>query len=568
MSSLVDVVRKAVGRGTDLGVRVEGLARAVDAAKGRLPDELVSDSWGVVEHAGQRLRLSGDHTVVALAGATGSGKSSLFNALCGIDLAAIGLKRPTTSWALACAWGSEGATDLLDWVGIPRRHQVSRGSLLDTAGHEGGATGDAALSGLVLLDLPDHDSTEVSHHLEVDRLVQVADLLVWVLDPQKYADAAIHNRYLKPMASHSDVIMVVLNHFDEVPEAQQKPFLADVRRLLADDGLAEVPLLATSATRGDGIEDLRKQLIRRVQQKHMARDRLLADVESAAAGLRAVTGHARPADVAKASKSALSDAFAEAAGVPVVVTAVERSTRNRAKQATGWPVTKWASRFRPDPLKRLHLDLGSRDKSSDSAPLDGAALGGAARTSLPQATEVQRARVDMTVRSVASEATSALPQRWAVAVRHASVSRLDDIGDGLDRAVGETDLGVARRPRWWMVVQVLQWALFLTAVSGALWLVALAGFAYVRLPPPPTPQWLEIPLPVLLLVGGALSGVVLAVLARVLGIVSAKRKAAAVDHRLRTAIGEVVQDLVVEPIETEIEAYRACRDGVAVALGR
>ena len=67
-----------------------------------------------------------------------------------------------------------------------------RDSLLDL-GKE-----DSALQGVVLLDLPDHDSTEVSHHLEVDRLIELADLMVWVLDPQKYADAAIHDRYLAP----------------------------------------------------------------------------------------------------------------------------------------------------------------------------------------------------------------------------------------------------------------------------------------------------------------------------------------------------------------------------------
>ena len=61
---------------------------------------------------------------------------------------------------------------------------------------------DVEMRGVVLLDLPDHDSTEVSHHLEVDRLVQLADMLVWVLDPQKYADAAIHDRFLKPLAGH------------------------------------------------------------------------------------------------------------------------------------------------------------------------------------------------------------------------------------------------------------------------------------------------------------------------------------------------------------------------------
>src|SRR4030095_2106150 len=102
--------------------------------------------------------------------------------------------RPTTSWALACAWGPDGANKLLDGLEIPPRHQVSRMSMLDEN------PSDLELRGLVLLDLPDHDSTEVSHHLEVDRLVRLADVLVWVLDPQKYADAAIHDRYFKPFA--------------------------------------------------------------------------------------------------------------------------------------------------------------------------------------------------------------------------------------------------------------------------------------------------------------------------------------------------------------------------------
>ena len=89
------------------------------------------------------------------------------------------------------------------------------------------------MQGVVLLDLPDHDSTEVSHHLEVDRLVQLADMLVWVLDPQKYADAAVHDRYLAPLAGHRDVMLVVLNHIDTVPEPRRQAMLDDVHRLLA-----------------------------------------------------------------------------------------------------------------------------------------------------------------------------------------------------------------------------------------------------------------------------------------------------------------------------------------------
>src|SRR5205085_1582361 len=169
----------------------------------------------------------------AIAGATGSGKSSTFNALTGLELAAVGVRRPTTSWATACVWGSEGAPELLEWLGIPPRHQTTRDSMLDGAGR---SREDREMEGVVLLDLPDHDSTEVAHHLEVDRIVKLADLLVWVLDPQKYADAAVHDRYLAPQASHADVMVVVLNHIDTVPPDRRATMLADVRRLLDEDG--------------------------------------------------------------------------------------------------------------------------------------------------------------------------------------------------------------------------------------------------------------------------------------------------------------------------------------------
>ena len=213
MTSLLEGAKKLVTRSSDIGARVDGLERAAAAARGRVDDAVVDDATAVAARAAGRLKLSADHTVVALAGATGSGKSSTFNALSGLELSAVGVRRPTTSWATACVWGKEGAEELLEWLGIPARHQVTRDSMLSKADE------DVEMRGVVLLDLPDHDSTEVSHHLEVDRLVQLADMLVWVLDPQKYADAAIHDRFLKPLAGHRDVMLVVLNHIDTVPEA-------------------------------------------------------------------------------------------------------------------------------------------------------------------------------------------------------------------------------------------------------------------------------------------------------------------------------------------------------------
>ena len=79
------------------------------------------------------------------------------------------------------------------------------------------------LSGLVLLDLPDHDSTEVSHRAEVDRLVRLVDAFVWVLDPQKYADAVLHDEYLRPLAAHRDVMVVALNQSDRLRRSRRLP---------------------------------------------------------------------------------------------------------------------------------------------------------------------------------------------------------------------------------------------------------------------------------------------------------------------------------------------------------
>jgi GTP-binding protein EngB required for normal cell division len=551
MTALLDGAKKLVGLGSsDVAVKVDGLQQAVESARGRLDDALIDDAAGVVERAGARLRLSGDHTVVALAGATGSGKSSTFNALTGLDLAAVGVRRPTTSWTTACAWGADGAGELMDWLGVPKRHQVSRDSMLDSP------RGDGDLQGLVLLDLPDHDSTEVAHHVEVDRLVKLTDMLVWVLDPQKYADAAIHDRYLKPLASHKEVMLVALNHIDTVPAERRAAMVADLERLLKADGLAGVPVLTTSARDGEGIAELKKAIASRVAAKKATRARLLADVTSVAERLQFVNGSARPGDVARARKSELVDAFADAAGVPTVVRAVEKATKVRARRATGWPVTSWLSKLKPDPLRRLHLDLGAEHKQ----------LTAGARASLPQVSQVQRARVDTAVRELADDASTELTRPWVAAVRQASVSRLPDLNDALDKAVSGTDLGVGRTPIWWRLVRVLQWVLILTALVGGLWLAGLAVFGYLQMPAPETPDYQGFPLPTLMLLGGVAAGILLGLVCRVLTGLSARAKARSADRRLRAAIAEVTERLVIEPIEAEMAAYRSVRDGLAAAL--
>lgn len=551
MTSLLEGAKKLVSRGSDLGVRVQGLDDAVEAARGRLDEELLDRADDVVDRGAARLRLSAEHTVVALGGSTGSGKSSTFNALVGLELASVGVRRPTTSWATACTWGVNGAGDLLEWLGIPPRHQVVRDSMLDS-GREA-----KDLQGLVLLDLPDHDSTEVAHHLEVERLVRLADLLVWVIDPQKYADAAIHDRFLKPMAAHKGVMMIVLNHIDEVPADRRDGMLADLRRLLDADGLGGVTVVATSAKDGTGIDELRRAIVDRVKGKAATRARIATDVTRTASELLAVSGDARPPKLSDRDQAELRVAVADAAGVPIVVDAVHRATRIRARRATGWPITSWLSRLRPDPLKRLHLDLG----------MSGRDLVASARSSIPDASQIQNARIESAVRDLSDHLSDGLSRPWSSALRRASTSRLPDLQDRLDRAVGAVDLGVAKTPLWTRLVRGVQWLLLAAALVGGLWLGALAVLSYLRVDAPTTPDVESIPVPTLLLVGGVLLGVLLALLCRALVARSARRRAQRADRRLRAAVDEVTDDLVIAPLVAELDAYRRTTEGLRTAIG-
>jgi len=239
-----------------------------------------------------------------------------------------------------------------------------------------------------------------------------------------------------------------------------------------------------------------------------------------------------------------------------VVKAVEDSTRIRAGRATGWPVTSWVSKLRPDPLKRLHLNLGSAGKE----------LTGINRTSVPQATSVQRARVDAAVRELAEDVAAGLSRPWAGSIRRSSVAHLDDFGDRLDGALASTDLGVAKIPMWAGVVRLLQWLLILAALAGGVWLAALTVMKYLDMPAPETPTFQGIALPLVLLVGGVAIGVLLALLCRLLVSSTAKKRARAADRRLRDAIAEVSEELVISPVKDELAAYETVRNGLTRAL--
>ena len=515
-----------------LDARLEALNAARQLAEGVLPDDVLQDVLGLLERATSRRSLSADHTVVGFFGATGSGKSSLFNAVSGADIATAAVRRPTTTEPLAGVWGAEGSEPLLDWLEVRSRH------------HAGPVDGFAdEETGLILLDLPDFDSTRAANRRIVQRMVGMVDVLVWVLDPQKYADASVHNDFLAPLAAHAAITLVVLNQTDRLPERDVRPVLDSLKGILARDGLGQVQVLAASAVTGAGVDHVRAAIRHVVLQRQASSQRLIADVSRAAGRLRDASGAGEAAGVRPGSQERLTDQLATAANVPLVVRAVVRSYRLESARRTGWPVTRWLLKFRPDPLRRLNL--------RSTAP------SGLSRTSLPPAGAPERARTDAAVRQFADDAGSGAPGPWLAAIRDAAREGRERLPDALDQAIAGTDLLAARKSWWWPLFNLVQWLALLTVLGGLGWLGVLAALGYFQMPLPEVPRVEGWPVPTLMIALGAVLGVFLALIGKFIGAAAARARAAGARKRLRIAVGDVARDLVVEPVEQEVNRLKS-----------
>jgi GTP-binding protein EngB required for normal cell division len=525
---------------TALTERISALAEVVRLSEGRSDVEVVGRAAAVVERATDRLAFSGDWTVVALAGSTGSGKSSLFNAITGTRLATTGVRRPTTSQTMAAVWGSELPDPLLDWL------KVSRRQLIPAPRNE--------YTNLVLLDLPDHDSTVEAHRHQVDRLIELVDMFVWVVDPQKYADAALHDTYLRPLAGHADVMVVALNQLDRLTESQAEECMADLRRLLDDEGLGRAELVGTSAATSAGVPELGRRIVTAVREKQAMAQRLGADIDVVVAELGAELGTGSVVLPDRSVGRGLTDALVAASGGEVVIAAAGDAWRRRGAIATGWPMLSWITALRADPLRRLRL--GRKRTEDETAP---------PRTSLPGASPVQFAQVDLAVRELGAASAAGLPRGWADAVKAAARSNRPFLPDRLDAAIAGTDLRFDRGNAWWSVVRVVQWLLVAAVVGGLGWLAADLALVYFQLPTLPRVTWWGFPAPTVLSIGGALAGIALAVVCRIGVELGARRKRVKVRAAIRKSVAAVAATEIVAPVTAEMDRYRRAREALSRA---
>jgi GTP-binding protein EngB required for normal cell division len=523
-----------------LPARLTSLQELTKIGSGRSgPDgfsqELLTEAEALLRRSGERMRMSASHTVVALAGGTGSGKSSLFNALAGANFSPAGVTRPTTKHSHACVWGMEGAAPLLDWLGVQRRHRYARASALDE--------GEALLTGMLLLDLPDHDSVVTGSAALVDRLVKLADMLVWVLDPLKYADASVHRRYLVPLAGHAAVTTVVLNQIDTLSPDQAADCESDLRRLLDAEGLTETQVLVTSATTGAGLSELRRVLAAAVAVRQAATDRITADIDALAERFAVYAGDSVPGWLPPAPPESAFATAASADATPSEPVPDPASARppweladgdeydgNGRVGAADWqPWQTTAAPTRPVSSARPPWEDATPDGSGEDQPAEDPAIyvpagpvgtltaafakaaGAAAATETlngvrehsaagyigwpparilarlrgeaparkllagdpHDAGQAQRSDIDNAINVFANEVGSSLPEPWSRTVRAAARSRADEAQSALGAAVAQ---GLPPRDKvttWWRLIALAQWLLMALALVGVVWIVLI-----------------------------------------------------------------------------------------------
>ena len=588
---------------------VASLKDAISYGEGRVPETVLLDAAETLERLSQRRELSTEHTVIGFFGATGSGKSTLFNAIAGQNIALSAPTRPTTSTVQAAIWEAEGSEELLDWLGIDKRvYPQTQALAAEGEATEGNkATGGVAApntvtepapglfnrirravggrgemrtrtGGLILLDMPDFDSVTTANRDLAARMMRYVDVLVWVVDPQKYADAVIHRDFMVPLAASGAQALCVLNQADKLAPAEVPAVLASLTRLLQAEG-TEAHLLAApiavSARTGEGVDVLRDLLAQVAAAKSLSLQRTDAQLHATASQLRTYAGGegtVLAGAYALEAEQKLVKACYTSSQAEQVLQAATASYRRAAGQHTGWILTRWMSRLKADPLRRLHLGQQEETKSMSKAEKSAGMLGSDSEnapelvaSSLPPLSAAQKARMANAVRQYSKQMAARIDEPWKRSMKEAALSREAELPELLERDMVRIDYGLGRIRAPWVIFNALQWIALLSALVGVGWLTLISGMAYlqIQLPPAPTPEGSPVPLPTLLLLLGILLGIASAGVGRLLTAMGSRYYARKLRGRLQTGVEKAVQSCVVAPVQQEakrLNAYRKALD--------
>lgn len=216
-SELADLVQRTVValNGARLPLEMPG-SRELNELRSRLITQL---STRILPH----LVSESLPAVVVLGGSSGAGKSTIFNTLVGEEVSPASVLRPTTRQAV---------------IGIhPSDEGAMRGHALLEMGRP--VIMENAIPGIVIIDAPDLDSVEAANRELSHRLLDAADLWVFVTTASRYGDAlawqTLTGAYRRGMTT-----AVVLNR---VSEKAVRAVSQDLRTRMIEEQIGDTPLL-------------------------------------------------------------------------------------------------------------------------------------------------------------------------------------------------------------------------------------------------------------------------------------------------------------------------------------
>jgi energy-coupling factor transporter ATP-binding protein EcfA2 len=161
--------------------------------------------------------------LVVLVGPTGAGKSTVFNTIAGRSASETGVLRPTTRVAIVLVHPGD-------------RAGLLEGSLARVTPAQLRFVEDESIEpGLALVDAPDIDSVEHANRDLTDRLVEAADLALFVTTATRYADR-VPWAVLDRVRERGLPLQVIVNRMPP-DDADRAEVVTDVRRLLTEAGL-------------------------------------------------------------------------------------------------------------------------------------------------------------------------------------------------------------------------------------------------------------------------------------------------------------------------------------------
>ncbi len=377
--------------------------------------------------------------------------------------------------------------------------------------------------------------------VDLDRV----DAVLWVSDPEKYADAVLHDRYLRRWMPRLGRQAFALNKTDRLTDDDIRRLRDDLQARLSGDGAAAMPILATSAI-GD-VSALRSWLADGIAAKEIVARRLVAAGQAAVADLVRGAG----LDAAAAPAPLVGDRERERA-TTAAAAAVLRVVDLDGLRGQAVAATQAVARGRgggPMGILRSLVDRGTGTQGRSADP-EGYLLRWRERGTLAPAAAPVR---DLVTTSLAALPATARPGLASLADTDAITARLTTATDRV--ITGPAGRFGTPTSRVWPLIGIGQLLAVAGIIAGAIWIVALwasggnAPTATVELPllgPVPTPA--------VLIVGGLFGTFLLGRLLRWHAARLGSTWAARLSSDIRAGVGTAVGATALAPLEAWEEA--------------